>query len=343
MAFKHDENVTRAPACASQPRVQDEKSNRQGEVQRIQSSLSLVGSEPSANTPPFQKVYEQIQDIHTQHRHSASSSKTTVFHDILDSDLPEHEKSPDRLYHDARDLITAGTLTASATLTEITFHLLNNAPALRQLKDEILLVMPDADVLPSLHEVQRAPFLRAVVNEGLRLNNGVSLRLPRIATHETLRYVARVATKAEGTAGVQQAKEYCIPPGTTVLMTPLLIHHSANYFRDPKTFNPQRWLEDAHLEKFFLPFSRGSRQCIGMNLALAEIFLTLTAMFRRYGTREVRFAGDVGYLELDGTTSADMEIVGDGVTPIHRSTRGLWIRVRDDENFHLVPALGDLA
>ncbi|KXT07151.1 hypothetical protein AC578_2496 [Pseudocercospora eumusae] len=273
------------------------------------------------------KVYEQIEYIHTQRHRFDSDSKTTIFHDVLDSDLPEQEKVPDRLYHDARDLITAGTLTASATLTEITFHLLNNPKVLRKLKEEIMLVMPNVDVLPSFHEVQRLPFMRAVVNEGLRLNNGVSLRLPRIATHETLRYVARVHTKQ----GTVQAKEYCIPPGTTVLMTPLLIHHSPEYFQDPKTFDPQRWLENPSLEKFLVPFSRGSRQCIGMNLALAEIFLAVTAIFRRYGSREVRFAGDVGSLELDGTTLADMEIVGDGVTPIHRSTRGLWIRVRDWE------------
>ena len=268
------------------------------------------------------KVYDQITDIYNQrHQFDGSKTKTTIFHDVLESDLPEHEKTPNRLYHDARDLITAGTLTSSATLTEITFQLLQNPVALRRLKDEIMRVMPDPDILPPFHELQRLPFMKAVVNEGLRLNNGVSLRLPRIATHETLRYVHK---KKAG-----DVKIYDIPPGTTVLMTPLLIHYSPSYFEDPRIFKPERWLDNPNLEKCFMPFSRGSRQCIGMNLAFAEIFLILTAIFRRYGSREVHFSGDVGYLELDGTTSADMEIAGDGVTPIHGSSRGLWIKVND--------------
>lgn len=187
--------------------------------------------------------------------------------------------------------------------------------------------MPDPDVIPPLSALQDLPFMRAVVNEGLRLNNGTSLRLPRIATHETLRYVTNVL----GGNGNAQVKEYCIPPGTTMLMTPLLIHHSAEYFVEPKVFKPQRWIDNPDLEKCFVPFSRGSRRCIGMNLALAEILLTLAVVFRRYGSRQIRFATDVGYLEIHGTTAADMEIVGDAVTPIHRSTRGLWVRVKGYE------------
>lgn len=275
----------------------------------------------------MQEVYDQVVNIYDQRHHYDPDSRTTIFHDILDSDLAEHEKVPDRLYHEGRDLIAAGTLTSSATLSETTFQLLRNPAALQRLKHEILHVMPDLDVLPPVSALQSLPFMRAVVNEGLRLNSGASLRLPRIATHETLRYVTDVRDRN----GALQVKEYCIAPGTTMLTTPLLLHYSTKYFAKPRTFNPQRWLDDPTLEKCFMPFSRGSRQCIGMNLALAELLLTLAAIFRRYGSREVRFATDVGYLEIDKTTSADMEIVGDAVTPIQRSTRGLWVRVKSCE------------
>jgi hypothetical protein len=66
-----------------------------------------------------------------------------------------------------------------------------------------------------------------------------------------------------------------------------------------------------------------------MNLAWAEMILTLIAMFRSYGSQDVRFADDVGFLELDGTTQEDMDILGDGLTPFHKSARRLWIRVLD--------------
>lgn len=39
-------------------------------------------------------------------------------------------------------------------------------------------------------------------------------------------------------------------------------------FTNPRKFDPDRWLEPAvdttELEKFVLPFGRGSRTCIGM-------------------------------------------------------------------------------
>jgi hypothetical protein len=80
-----------------------------------------------------------------------------------------------------------------------------------------------------------------------------------------------------------------------------------------------------------VPFSRGSRQCIAKDLALAELYLTFTAVFRKYGSRQIRFRDDVGYLELDGTTPEDMEIIGDALTPLFRTTKRLLIRVRDHE------------
>ena len=49
------------------------------------------------------------------------------------------------------------------------------------------------------------------------------------------------------------------------------------------------------MEKKFIPFSRGSRSCIGLNLAYAEIHLILAHLFRRF---EISNAG---------TTDADME------------------------------------
>ncbi|KIW87442.1 uncharacterized protein Z519_12078 [Cladophialophora bantiana CBS 173.52] len=82
------------------------------------------------------------------------------------------------------------------------------------------------------------------------------------------------------------------------------------------------------LDKYFVPFSHGTRQRIGMNLADAEIYITLAMLFRVYGSPDVRMKGDRGYLELFETEWArDVEIVGDGVTPLNRK-RSRWIRIK---------------
>lgn len=69
-------------------------------------------------------------------------------------------------------------------------------------------------------------------------------------------------------------------------------------FPDAEHFKPERWLDPAQsaaLEKSYISFSRGSRGCIGMNLAYAELFYTFAYLFRNFE------------LELFETTQHDME------------------------------------
>jgi len=93
-------------------------------------------------------------------------------------------------------------------------------------------------------------------------------------------------------------------------------------------FRPQRWVENPSLDKYLVPFSRGTRQCVGINLAYAEIYQTLATVFSQYGSNEVRYPGDKGWLELYKTTYRDLEIIGDGVTPLYRpESNGVRIRI----------------
>ena len=70
------------------------------------------------------------------------------------------------------------------------------------------------------------------------------------------------------------------------------------YFPDATTFMPERWLDPktyAQLDKQMVSFSRGSRSCVGVNLAYAELYNTFAYVFRRF-----QFMND-------GTTERDME------------------------------------
>ena len=51
-------------------------------------------------------------------------------------------------------------------------------------------------------------------------------------------------------------------------MTPASILIDPAIYADPSTFNPDRWLGPAQsvikLDRFFVPFGRGTRMCVGM-------------------------------------------------------------------------------
>lgn len=80
---------------------------------------------------------------------------------------------------------------------------------------------------------------------------------------------------------------------------------SPEYYTAPFTFDPDRWLNADRqatrpkLDRYFVPFGRGSRSCIGQNLALAEVYLGVASVVRRVSLR------------LFETTREDVRVVRD--------------------------------
>jgi cytochrome P450 len=244
------------------------------------------------------------------------ASHETIFHEIRNSKLPPEEKTTTRLWQDGQVTVVAGTLTTAWSFSVSTYHLLTLPRVLRKLKAELERAIPDANAYVPLSTLEQLPYLTACVQEGLRLSCGVSSRLQRVCPDEDLIF-------RDG------KKRWVIPRNTPVAMTSLLLHYDEAVFPDPTTFTPERWLENPRLDKYLIAFSRGSRQCIGINLAYAEIYLGLATIFRRYGSVDVRNEKDLGILELYETSKKDIEIIGDGITPlVSADSKGIRVEVR---------------
>ena len=71
-----------------------------------------------------------------------SGLDTTVFHALLESDLPPEEKSSWRLWQEGQTIIGAGSETTANTLSVIHFHLLDNPDALSKLRAELQEALP---------------------------------------------------------------------------------------------------------------------------------------------------------------------------------------------------------
>ena len=58
------------------------------------------------------------------------------------------------------------------------------------------------------------------------------------------------------------------------------------FFTNPDTFEPQRWLSDKELsteaKEMFMPFSKGTRACLGKSLAMMELKLVTAILIHRY-------------------------------------------------------------
>ncbi|KAH9906691.1 putative cytochrome P450 [Xylariomycetidae sp. FL2044] len=221
-------------------------------------------------------------------------SRGRIFSDLLDSSLPEPEKAIYRLAGEGFSLMAAGSETTASALTAITYHLLDKPELLRRLRSELAGV--DAHAL-SWTALEQNAYLWAVINEGLRLTYGISGRTPRIARNEDLVY--RKAAAAE-----DRSYHYRVPRGTPIGMSAVIQHHNEEVFPDSRAFLPDRWLDGSGrknhaLEKYLVSFNRGSRQCLGMNLALCELNLLTAAMALRVLPRARLYETGIADVEYD--------------------------------------------
>ncbi|KAM0324284.1 hypothetical protein ACHAPQ_008383 [Fusarium lateritium] len=224
--------------------------------------------------------------------------RPTVFADLLQSELSEEEKNTDRLAGEAVAAVNAGTETTSWALAVITYFLLSQPETLVKLRAELSNVVDDPCHLPSWTTLEQLPYLGAVIQEGLRLSYGVSSRSARVPTTEDLVYQGEFNKKPV---------TLVLPRGYAIGMSSAVSHHDESVFPDSYTFKPERWIDeegkfDKNLEKCMMAFSKGSRGCLGKNLALCELYLSLTALtlrvmphMRLYKTteRDVRYDHDM--------------------------------------------------
>lgn len=87
-------------------------------------------------------------------------------------------------------------------------------------------------------------------------------------------------------------------------MTSVLQHLNPEIFPHPTEFLPERWLANPRLSRYLVSFSKGSRQCLGMNLAYAEIYLCLAHLLYKFPD-----------ILLSDTGKEDVEIVADYYAP----------------------------
>lgn len=137
-------------------------------------------------------------------------------------------------------------------MSVITFQLLANPKKLRKLKDELAAAIPDPNAVPTSAELERLPYLSAVIQEGLRLRPPGTARLLRICPDAALSYRDR-----------SMKKEWSIPAGTAVSMDIRTMNMNSTIFPEPHDFVPERWIDNPGLDKHLMTFGKGARMCVG--------------------------------------------------------------------------------
>ncbi|EUC43694.1 hypothetical protein COCMIDRAFT_38356 [Bipolaris oryzae ATCC 44560] len=230
----------------------------------------------------------------------------TVFHELLNSSLKSSELTEEVMQHEGQSFMGAGIDTTKTALTVGSFWILNKPGVKARLVEELVRAMPNPKNLLPLTELEKLPYLSAVVQESLRMSYGLSNRIQR--TNPT---------------GVIQYGKYIIPPGTEFSMSNYLQVTDPKIFPNPKEFLPERWLNSPvtatgrPLSMYLTVFGKGPRMCPGMNFSLAEMYLGLSGLFR------------LADLELYETDRSDVDMAGSFFVPLPKaSSEGVRVIVK---------------
>ena len=172
--------------------------------------------------------------------------------------------SDQQLRDEIATLMLAGHETTANALSWTWMLLSQNPEATAKLHAELDEVLEGR--LPTSADLSQLPYANAVIKESMRLYPPVSL-IGREAVEDV------------------EIGEYMIPKGCVVMLSQWVLHHSPEYFEEPNSFKPERWL--GNLEKelprgVYFPFGDGPRVCIGKGFALMEAVLILATVAQKY-------------------------------------------------------------
>ncbi|KAJ1323496.1 aspirochlorine biosynthesis cytochrome P450 monooxygenase [Microdochium nivale] len=186
----------------------------------------------------------------------------------------EEVLSPTEFMINSTTLVIAGSETTATSLSGTLFLLSRseNTSKLQRVVDEVFTAFTDESAI-DMTSTAHLQYLAAVLEESLRM------------------YPPAPALSPRQSPGAEVGGHW-LPKGTAIHFSAVASWRNPEYFRDPDSFVPERWLNVSHpfhisrydsdRKDIFRPFSAGSRDCIGKNLAYAEMRTILARLLFRF-------------------------------------------------------------
>ncbi|KAJ6584881.1 CYP63 cytochrome P450 monooxygenase-like protein [Mycena capillaripes] len=238
---------------------------------------------------------------------------------------------PKVLKDETLNILLAGKDTTQWTTTAIMYFLAMYPNVYSRLREEVLEhVGPTRR--PTYDDIRDMKFLRAVINETMRLYPSVPFNV-RECINATM-----------WPSPSPNEKPIYIPAGAQVPYSVLLMHRRKDLWGpDAEEFDPDRWL-DERLKTYlltnsfqFLPFNAGPRICLGQQFAYNEMSFVIIRLLQSFSSLSL----DLDAFPLDGRPPPEWALLEgrkamDKFRPKMHLTMysegGMWLKMKEPEN-----------
>lgn len=176
------------------------------------------------------------------------------------------------------NILIAGRDTTAGTLTVAMYLLSTHPHVMTRLREEVMTQVGPTD-RPTCDQIRSMKYLRAVLNETMRVFSPVPFNVRASVNASTL------------PATNHLDKPIYVPPKTSISYSVFLMHRRKDLWGpDADEFDPDRFL-DERLHKYltpkpfiFLPFNAGPRICLGQQFAYNEMSFMLIRLLQSFSS-----------------------------------------------------------
>uniref|UniRef100_A0A2M4ARZ3 Putative cytochrome p450 4d1 n=1 Tax=Anopheles triannulatus TaxID=58253 RepID=A0A2M4ARZ3_9DIPT len=180
---------------------------------------------------------------------------------LLRSDLTGRQFTDQEVYSQVNNFMFAGHDTTSSAITFILYSLAKYPAVQQRVYEEIIAEIPTGKPIDQ-QCINNLKYLELVIKESLRM-------FPPVP------YYSRAIDKEVIFNGIRMLK------GSSVIIGLYMMHHNPDYFPQPELFLPERFEQVEPRNPFsYIPFSAGSRNCIGQKFALNELKTVVAKVLR---------------------------------------------------------------